>query len=88
MSFSLQEQKTSHTTFEKQTDLGKGLQRGNEAAVFDLDVGKVSHAVTSVQSNLGIMLYLQLSLYLLKCIIMLKNCYPITWEELYLHEMK
>lgn len=60
-------------TFEKQPDLGKALQRGNETAVFDLDVRKVSHSVTPVQGNLGIMLYLQLSLYLLKCIIMLKK---------------
>jgi len=55
-------------TFEKQTDLGKALQRGNETAVFNLDVRKVSYSVTSVQSNLGIILQLQLRFHLLKCI--------------------
>lgn len=68
MTFSLQEQKISQMTFEKQTDLGKALQRGNEAAVFNLDVRKVSYSVTSVQSNLSIILHLQLGFHLLKCI--------------------
>lgn len=68
MTLSLQDQKTSQMTSEKQTDLGKALQRGNETAVFNLDVRKVSHSVTSVQSNLGIILHLQLGFHLLKCI--------------------
>lgn len=66
MSFSSQEQKTWPVTSEKQTDLGKALQRGNETVVFNLDVRKVSYSVTSVQGNLSIIFHLQLRFHLLK----------------------
>lgn len=48
------------------TDLGHTLQWSDEAAVFNLDVRKVSLSVTSVQSDLGITFHRQLSFNLLQ----------------------
>lgn len=48
------------------TDLGRSLQRGDQAAVWNLDVRKVSTAVTSVQDDLGLVLHFQLTLDLLQ----------------------
>lgn len=48
------------------TDLGHGLQGDDQAAVGNLDVGKISVAVTPVQDHLGLMLQPQLTLDLLQ----------------------
>lgn len=48
------------------TDLGHSLQRGDQAAVRNLDVRKVSTAVTSVQDDLSLVLHFQLTLDLLQ----------------------
>lgn len=37
-------------------DLGHSLQGGDETAVLDLDVRKVTVTIASVQNNLGILL--------------------------------